>query len=92
MNNVVDLEFAVCRDMLNFCDSVDTAGLSFGANLGLSHKGFVNLMPVLMLFDYMSASPSSSHAWIIYVLRFLNFPSGLLVFNSETLSLEQGFL
>ena len=36
-------------------------------------------MPVLMLFDYMSAFPSVSHAWIVYVLTYLDFPSGLLV-------------
>ena len=36
-------------------------------------------MPVLMLFDYMSAFPSVPHAWIFLVLRFINFPSGRLV-------------
>ena len=83
LNTVVDFDFAASMDALNYCAAVDSAGLSFGANLNLPHKGLVNLMPVLMLFDCMSAFSSVSHAWIFHVLTFLDCPSGLLVLNRK---------
>ena len=79
LNNVVELDFAARRDALSYCEAVDSAGLSFGANPTLSHKRLVNLTLVLMLFDDMSAFPSVSHAWIFYVLTYVEFPSGLSV-------------
>ena len=78
LNNVIDLDATARIDALDFCGIAEQAGLGFGASLGLAHKDLVNVMPVLMLFDYLSAFPSVSHAWIFYVLTFLNIPSGLL--------------
>ena len=59
---------------------MDARKLSFMGSLDslpVSHRDLLNLIPVLMLFDYAMAFPNVSHAWVSYLLNKIMIPAVL---------------
>ena len=77
VQNAVDLDFSSRLDALEYTHTQDLKGFNFWSELMVTQFGLLNSIPVALLFDYASAFPSVSHAWIRYLLLLISIPDGI---------------
>ena len=76
LQNIVDLDFSA-RERSLIASGAEPR-LPFSCDLGLSRRGIVGILPILLLFDFAAAFPSVSHKWLRAVLLAIKIPRGIL--------------